>query len=254
MKEETAAYYANDIERWAAIYLQDSTNVVLDANKGSYNIYEGWENIFTMGRNIFNGRQADNTEVKTPKIIKMNDGMAWVLFNNQVFNNNNQLVDEFLGTAILEKKDGKWKIAYRNSIWTNSYRQHELFLINSLNYAKSLGKTVDEFARFTGEQYKSWWNNENFIAGVLHNWQMWTPSENFNILEQDEDHVIFTANNMFSSLKMNGSMFNVSYEDYLSFFKTVFEKISEDLSVGYNQENTPDGVRITVAKRISAGK
>jgi ketosteroid isomerase-like protein len=254
IEEETAAYYANDIERWAATYLQDSTNVTLNASKAGYNFHYGWENILTMGRNIFNGRQANNREVKTPLFIKMYDDMAWVVFNNQVFNSDNQLVDEVIGTTILEKKDGKWKIVYRNSIWTNSYTQHEIFLINSLNYAKSLGKTVDEFASFTVEQFKSGWNNENFLSGVLYNWQNWTPSEHFKILEQDEDHITFTASNMFSNLRINGSVYNVSFDDYLSFFKFVFEKISEDLNVGYNQEITSDGVRVTVAKRVSAGK
>jgi hypothetical protein len=254
IEEETAAYYANDIDRWAATYLQDSKNVVLNASRTGYNSHLGWEKILTMGHSIFSGNQPDHREVKTPLIIKMNDDMAWVVFNNQTFNNDNQLVDEVIGTNILEKKDGKWKIIYRNSIWTNSYKQPEIFLINSLNYAKSLGKSVDEFAQFTGEQFKSGWNNENFSSGVLSNWKSWTPSEQFKILEQDEDHLIFTADHVFSNLKMNGSMFNVSYDDYISFLKSVFEKISEDLNVGYNQETTPDGVRITVAKRMSAVK
>ncbi len=254
IEEETAAYYANDINRWAATFLQDSTNVFLNATKTGYNHISGWDNIFTNAHNTFNGQQADNREVKTPLVIRMNDGMAWVVYKDQVFNTQDQLVNEFIGTTILEKKDDSWKIVYRNTIWTDSYRQHDLFFINSINYAKSLGKPLEEFGQFTGEQFKAAWNRDNFSVNVLENWRSWTTADNFKILEQDEDHLIFTANNAFSNFKMYGQILNVSYDDQMTVIKALFEHLAEHTDNEYTQENTADGVRVSVAKKISTGK
>ncbi|MCA1759950.1 MAG: tetratricopeptide repeat protein, partial [Bacteroidales bacterium] len=249
IEEETAAYYANDIKRWAKTYLQDSTNVLISANNTGYNFNTGWDKIFINFQPIFTSEKGENREVKTPVRIKIYDNVAWVVYNNQEISENNQLMNEFIGTNILEKKEDDWKIVYRNNIWTFSYSQPDMFAINSINYAKSLGKSVDEIGRFTGEQFKTGWNYENLFTRVLNNWQIWATTDNLNILEQDENHLKFTANKVFTNLKINGPVFNVSYDEYLTFISRIFEVIAEQAGAVYAQETTPNGVLVSITKK-----
>jgi hypothetical protein len=124
--------------------------------------------------------------------------------------------------------------------------------VNSINYVKSIGKSVEDLASFTGDQYKSGWNKtegyNGFVSGVLYYWRVFVPIGELKILEQDNNHVVFSANKMLTQLK-NSPQFNVTYEDYLTFYRITFEKIADYMDVIYKQETTPDGVLVTVTKK-----
>jgi len=86
-----------------------------------------------------------------------------------------------------------------------------------VNYAKSFGKTVEDVANFSGVQIKTGWNQVNgyngFLNGVKYNWVCIIPNNEFNTLEQDDNHFKFSVKNVFPYLKDNGSLFNVTYDE-----------------------------------------
>jgi hypothetical protein len=134
-------------------------------------------------------------------------------------------------------------------VWSGSYFQADFFILNSISYAKSLGKSVEDMAAFSGNQFKTGWNLEGFINGVFINWNNWTPPGNFAVLEMDDKHVRFKADHLFSQLRNNGPVFNVTYDDYLTFTRIVFEIIADHVGAVYSQTTTPDGVIVNVTKK-----
>jgi hypothetical protein len=164
MEEETAAYYANDIDRWGSAYARDSTLISMSASNSGFEYHRGWESLYSGSKPWFTGNKGENKEVKKPVEIRVYKDNAWVVFNNKTVD------DEAFVTCFLEKKDGLWKIVYRNNIWSGSYFQADYLVINSISYAKSLGKSVEDIAAFSGNQFKTGWNLDGFTNGVLIYW------------------------------------------------------------------------------------
>lgn len=242
--EETAAYYANDFERWCRLYLNDSNNVNISVDKNNFDCGIGWDKIAVEAKNWFSGNQGENREVKIPMAVKVYANNAWIVFRNTTPNN------EAIVTNMLEKVNGQWKIIYRNTVWTGSYHQPDIFLINAINHAKAMGHSVEEFAAFTGDQFKTNWSGDiglmNFVNGVRNNWS--TLAKTNNIVEQDEQHAVLQFNNVLTTLKNNGPLYNVTYNDYLIFLNGVFQKIADHLGYTYLQETNPNGVQVTITK------
>ena len=247
IEEETDAYCADDIERWAATYVHDSTLLIQSAWNNGFDMTMGWKNYYAGAESFFLGQTIENDEIKTPVIMKVYDESAWVLFNNKSPNN------EFLATCFLEKNEGNWKMTYRNLIYPTSYYQPNQFLITAINYAKSMGKSVNEIAAFTGDQFKTGWNNNfglnGFVNGVRNNWSSIVKNDNMKVLEQDDDHVVLQFENFLTDLKNNGPFYNVSYVEYLTFLDGVYQKIADHLGYSYTQESIPNGVKITITKK-----
>ena len=187
-------------------------------------------------------------EIKTPIQIKIYEETAWVVFNNDLFDNNNKYRATQMKSVFLEKHDGKWKEVFEERINAVTYTLADNSLINSINYAKSLGKSVEDIASFTADQYKTSWNTANGYNGIVSNWRSVVPKRELTILEQDDNHIIFNANNIFPALK-NVAQFNVTYDEYLVFYRVVYEKIADYLGFIYKQETTPDGVLVTITKK-----
>jgi hypothetical protein len=251
-EEETAAYYANDFERWSTMHIQDSTLITITTSKSGFNVRTGWESYSSNMKPGFEGGKGINREVKTPIIVKIYGESAWVVIDNRTFSEEGKLVNEIIVTNFLEKHDGKWKIAYRNRLDSFTYSQADNFLINSINYAKSLGKSVEDIASFTGDQFKTRWNQANgyngFVNGMLNNWRSMVPQGELKTLEQDDNHIVFSANTMLTGLKTN-PQYNVTYDDYLLCIKVLCEKIADYMGAIYEQETTPDGVLVTITKK-----
>ena len=253
IEEETASYYASDFERWSATYIQDSTNTGMNASKSGFSFNSGWESVSSNAKSYIVGEKEEQKEVKTPIRIKIYGESAWIVFDNEVFNNKGESVGKMMVTNFLEKDDGSWKIVYRNVIGAYSYYQADIFVINSINYAKSLGKNVEDIAGFTGDQFKTGWNKEagydGFVNGTLNNWRSIVPKGELKILEQDDSLIVFSANNMLTGLKSSGPQFNVTYDELLTFFRVAHEKIANYLGAIYTQKTTQDGVVVTISKK-----
>lgn len=253
IEEETASYYANDFQRWSATYLNDSTCTLMFEYKSGYNIYSGWKTISSESKQMIVGKKEFQKEVKTPIQIKIYGESAWVIFDNESFNAKGESLGITRTTCFLEKHDNAWKIVYRNVIQGDNYSQADISLITLINYAKSIGKKVEDIARFFEDQFKPVWDKSGGYNGavneLLSDWRSVVPIGGLKIMEQDSIHIIFSANRMFSDLKKNSPQFNVTYDDYLAFYRIVSEKFADYIGVNFKQETTPEGVLITISKK-----
>jgi hypothetical protein len=253
VEEETASYYASDFDRWCAVHVQDSDALRLYVTKTGFSVYPGWDSISpNLKASILSNKEA-RTEVKTPIRIKIYGESAWVVFDNKTTDSIGKYVGDAVVTNFLEKHDGKWKIVLRNSIATSSYYQTDRYLIYLINYARSLGKDVEDIAGFMTSQVKPGQDPENdyknFVNGMLSNWRAMVPKGDLKILERDDNHIVFSADNMLTGIKRNGPQLNVTYDDYLAFYRLVFEKVAGYMSAAYKQETTADGVVVTISKK-----
>jgi hypothetical protein len=253
IEEETASYYASDFERWCATQIQDSTSTRINASKYGFGFNPGWDSISSNLKPIIVNKKDTLKEVKTPISIKIYEESAWVVFDNEVFNKKGESDGNDMVTNFLEKHDGIWKMVYRNTISVTSYYESDQFLIFLINYAKSLGKKVEDVASFQANQFKRFWDNTSgyngLMNGILGDWRSMVPEGELKILEKDDNHVVFTANKMLTGLKRGGLQFNVTYDDYLTFFRVILEKYSDYMGGIYKQETTPDGVKVTLSKK-----
>lgn len=251
-EEETASYYDSDFTRWSATHIQDSTFINVGVSKNGFTIRNGWEETSAAQRASIETKREPAREGKTPIGIKIYGKTAWIVFKNQYFNNEGNPTGEQISTAFVEKQDGKWKISLFERIGATAYYQADNFLTNSINYAKSLGKSVEDIASFTGDQFKTSWNQANgyngFVNSMLNNWRSMAPLDELKIQEQDDNHIIFNVNRILQGLKTN-PQYNVTNDDYLLFLKIVCEKIADYMGATYDQETTSDGVLVTITKK-----
>lgn len=275
IEEETASYYASDFDRWAATQVQDETNISTGASNSGFSYTTGWDSVSSGIKPYIIEKKETLKEVKSNYKIKIYNGSAWVIFENEIFNKNGESAGKFIATVFLEKKENKWKSVYRNRIEVSSYYsptgatgfpnvpvadrylnmvgQANYFILNSISYAKSLGKTVDDIANFSGDQFKIGWNKDNgfngFVNGVKYNWVSFVPGGEFKILEQDDNHFKFSVKDIFPYLKNNSPSFNVTYDEYLTFLNIVHEKIAEHMGAEYTQKVANEEIIITIIKK-----
>ena len=123
IEEETNAYLARDLDRLAATYVQDETNIDLRADKSGYGIGVGWEEIGSDFKENFEGlSEPDGSkEVKTNYKIKVYPESAWAVFDNEAYNSEGELTNKSIHVEFLEKINGEWKIVYFSMVNTSSY-------------------------------------------------------------------------------------------------------------------------------------
>jgi hypothetical protein len=127
------------------------------------------------------------------------------------------------------------------------------FILNTINYSKSLGKTVEETATFTGDQFKAGWNKDMGFAGYV-NWTMniWTifiPDSKLEILGQSNDMIRFKTGIIFPDLKKNSPQYNVNYEEYLTFLKIISQKVADYMEAEFSLSVVDDGLIIILKKK-----
>jgi len=117
--EETQAYCDKDFERFAACYVQDETNIRLlggENEKMSYTV--GWEKVGASFKELFENDPVpvQNNEVKKNFQFHIYKDCAWVVFEEEGYNDAGELTGKGIGTNILEKVDGKWKFVYLSRV------------------------------------------------------------------------------------------------------------------------------------------
>jgi len=131
--------------------------------------------------------------------------------------------------------------------------QANAFILNLINYAKSQGNSVEDVAKFTGDQFKKGWNKENgwegFAKGCLYNWTIFIPNDKLIILEQSETMIKFQSKTPYMWLKNNGPQFNVTYDEYMTFVKISHKIIGEYLGADISFSEVEDGIILTIKKK-----
>lgn len=251
MEEETAAWYASDPERFAATYVNDEDFTFVSASKTGYNLMTGYK--ATMEISGISAKRQLVKEIKTPVKIKVYPETAWVVFRNNPINEKGEPIGDHIVTAFLEKVDGKWKVAYRNVVYQGTYSQPDNCVLAAINQAKTCGKTPEEAGRLAAEMFRPGWNQAGgytlFANSIISNWRSMCMSDGFKVLEQDDNHAVLSACKSLTDLKRAGQIFNISYDDYLAFFKGAWDVFAEYMGATYKQEAIPEGVKIYISKK-----
>jgi hypothetical protein len=131
IEEETNSFMANDYDRFAATYVQDSTFIRLNATKTDYdyivgwgyNYIVGWEGIGLGFREGFEGNPDTllNTFENSNYKIKVYPESAWAVYDENWYSREGELVEYNIDVRFLEKVKGEWKIVYLSTINTTSY-------------------------------------------------------------------------------------------------------------------------------------
>ena len=116
--EETNAYHDKDFERFAECYVQNEINIRILGGEGEFSYTVGWEKVGSGFKESFenNPDPTPNNEVKKNFKIKVYNDCAWIVFEEEDFNDNGESNGKGIGTNFLEKVDGKWKIAYLSRV------------------------------------------------------------------------------------------------------------------------------------------
>ena len=97
------------------------------------------------------------------------------------------------------------------------------FVLSSISYAKSEGKSVEDVASYTGKLFAELWDKDGgfnaLVNGVLHN--IVCINGKAVILEQSETMVKISTSAFYPYLQKRGSLFNVTYDEYVKFHTRV---------------------------------
>ena len=85
IEEETASYYASNFDRWAATQVQDETNISTQAWNSGFNYITGWDSISKGIKPYIIEKKELLKEIKSNFKIKVYNGSAWVIFDNETF-------------------------------------------------------------------------------------------------------------------------------------------------------------------------
>jgi len=123
LKEETDAFIANDLERIAAIHIQDSTLTRMSIGSKDYNFVKGWDEVKKMFENYFKVNSTDSSwqnprNNKDNIIMKVADNSAWLVCDNtwKYEYNNEEMGFTNMQVAFFEKVNGKWKFSFDSYI------------------------------------------------------------------------------------------------------------------------------------------
>lgn len=130
--------------------------------------------------------------------------------------------------------------------WNGAY-------ITLINYAKSLGKSVEDAGSSIGDIIKVTWNKENgfdgFVNGMLYVYVTFAPNGTVEITEQTENKIQFIVKNFYPPLKQSLAVFNVTYEEYLKFFDFTISKLAEYMGSTYTQKDNEGNLIVTIEKK-----
>ena len=122
-----------------------------------------------------------------------------------------------------------------------------------ISYARSLGKSVEDVAGFAGEQLKVTYNKaggfNGFVQNMLYTMVCLVPYGSVEIVEQTDYEIVYKVTGLIADLREGGSVFNVTWEDYLIFLETVYSKTADYLGAKYSQEDTDEGLIVAIKKK-----
>jgi hypothetical protein len=184
IEEETNAFYERDFERLAATHIQDETNMRLDVGRYGYGFSAGWDNNTLKEYFKENPDPVPNNEKKSNYKIKVYDGTAWAVYDNDAYNNDGELQNKSIHVQFLEKMDGQWKIDYMSIVNTTSFDQAQDNGRIATLYHELKPENVDEILT---DDFIGHWENDRFTwkkedhHGFLTN----NASQNGNISVKD---------------------------------------------------------------------
>lgn len=124
-------------------------------------------------------------------------------------------------------------------------------IIVTINYAKSQGQTVEEFGNYCGNLYKTTWPKEGgfetFVTGNLLN--LTDISEKVEIVNQNDKKVTLKVVGFFPNLRDNKTIYNVTYDEFLRFFKASHDPIAEYMGCAVSFQILDEGIEVVMESK-----
>lgn len=137
---------------------------------------------------------------------------------------------------------------YQSSAW-----QWNGAYIILINYAKSLGKSVEDAGSSVGDIVKLTWNKDTgfdgFVNAMLFIWVTYVPAGTVEIMDQTEGKIKIMIKNFYPPLKETLADYNVTYEQYLKFLDIYVSKLAEYVGAAYTQKDTEGGLIVNIEKK-----
>ncbi len=130
--------------------------------------------------------------------------------------------------------------------WNGSY-------LIQISYAKSLGKPPEDVAKFTADQLKPTLNKQGgydgFVQGILYTMVSLVPYGSVEINEETPNALTFKVTGLYSDLREGGSIFNVTYEEYIKFWEIVNSGLADYMGAKYSQKDSDEGLIVTITRK-----
>ena len=127
IEESTQAYYDRDLELLTATQVTDESFIRLQGYKDSYNYSVGWEERIASLKEVIKNNP-DPTAVKLKNAnykIKVYPKSAWAVYDENIYDNEENFLSMSIQARFLEKGDEEWKIVYLSSVGVTSYENDD---------------------------------------------------------------------------------------------------------------------------------
>jgi hypothetical protein len=132
----------------------------------------------------------------------------------------------------------------------SSWNTLNLYLIS---HAKSLGKSIEGIAAYTSDLYISGMDKsvgfDGYAKLLLQGWVATAPAGKVEIKEQTGDKIVISVTNFCNQLKEKGTMYNVSYQEYIRYLECRGNQVFGVLGGTYSIRDSKEGLIITMQKK-----
>jgi hypothetical protein len=124
--------------------------------------------------------------------------------------------------------------------WERAGSQTVAVGVAALAYAKSLGKTAEEFGEAAADIFGPGWGEPGsgslgIVRGMHRNYSLW-PNCEFELVEQSEESVTARVNRPWSGFfGEDETSYGVTLEEYEKSFQVFNSRLSEYLGLGYEE-------------------
>jgi hypothetical protein len=171
LEKSSHAWLNRDFDEMSSTWLHDSFVARINATRNGYSFSEGWNEQVRRYRTFFENNQdlSPNKEVFSNYRVKIYPSSAFAMYDMELRNEENEILDERIYTAFLEKDAGQWKIVCLTTVHKTSYDLIDKNLEISRTYHELDPDDIDDLLTddFIGRNEKSrftWTksNHQNF--------------------------------------------------------------------------------------------
>jgi len=147
----------------------------------------------------------------------------------------------------LPQRTPEWKLG--RAVW-----HMDLYVCTGIAYAKSLGKTAEDYGKFVGKQFAPTWKGlkGQGIAPVIRlvsgHWQIYKNGK-CEILSESETSVTVRMNRPYLVYFKDGELIGVTVEEYESFLEQIGLVIVNYLGLEYEKKIEGDWVVVTISEK-----
>ena len=155
-----------------------------------------------------------------------------------------------------EQTEQKIELPERTPEWklNRAVRHMDLFICTGIAYAKSLGKTAEDYGKFVGEKFAPSWEEAKGqgVAPLIRTWSgHWQLYKNgkFEIVSESETSVTTKFNRPYSAYFKDGDLYGVTVNEYETFLEKIGVAIANYLGLKYEQKVEGDNLIVTISKQ-----